>query len=339
MAKSRKLYVRVGMLLLAGIVLGVGFLLFLTAGRVGKSAEIFETYLGESVTGLEVGAPVRYRGVQIGQVTEVGLVNAAYRPDSRQQAAAAFQLVLVRMAIDPKRATMPNVEATERAVQNGLRARLASQGLTGVAYMELDFVDPARYPPRDVPWRPEYPVIPSVPSTVVQVQNAAEAVLARIQDAPLEEIMNNIAGLTGALNGQVTGDGDLTRTLREAAETMAVLRQAVAGSDIGGTLTELHSVATNLNNLTSGPETRRTLASIASAAEGMRVAVSRLPAAIESLERTARAARSVTQDTNADLAPILRDLRAVASNLRDATELLRRAPGQAIFGAPPPPNR
>ncbi|MBC9180175.1 MlaD family protein [Pseudoroseomonas ludipueritiae] len=338
MPTSRRLYVRVGALLLAGLALGLGFLFFLTAGQVGKSAELFETYLSESVTGLESGAPVRYRGVRIGQVTEIGLVNAEYRPDSRSQAAAAFQLVLVRMALDPKRATMPNVEAAQRAVQNGLRARLSSQGLTGVSYVELDFVDPERFPPREVPWAPAYPVIPSIPSTVAQVQDAAEQVLSRIQNAPIEEILSNIAGLTGALNGQVH-DGDLARTLREAAETMATLRQAVADADIAGTMRDVRGVASNLNDLTGGPEAKRALASIAAAADGLRTAASQLPAAIQSLERTARSARGVTQDTNADLAPILRDLRAVASNLRDTTELLRRFPGAAILGAPPPPPR
>ena len=129
MAKPRRLYIRVGLLLLAGIILAIGFVLFLTAGRLSKTAEIAETYFSESVTGLEVGAPVRYRGVRVGQVAEIGLVNAEYRPDSRSQAAAAFQLVLVRLAIDPARATMQNVQEMQRAVESGLRARLASAGI------------------------------------------------------------------------------------------------------------------------------------------------------------------------------------------------------------------
>jgi paraquat-inducible protein B len=222
-------------------------------------------------------------------------------------------------------------------VESGLRARLASAGITGGSYVELDFVDPARFPPREVPWTPAHQVIPSMPSTVAQVQNAAEQLLTRVQDAPIEEILNNVASLTGALSGQAGQNGDLARTIREAAETMAALRQLVSGSDLSDTLKELREVAGNLNALTGGPEARRTLASISGAADGLRTAMARLPGAIESLERTSRAARGVTQDTNADLAPLLRDLRAVASNLRDTTELLRRAPGQAILGAPPPP--
>ncbi|MFC7608691.1 MlaD family protein [Teichococcus aestuarii] len=67
MASSSSLYVRVGALILVGLALGLGFLLFLTGGGFGRQSIVFETYLQESVTGLEVGAPVRYRGVQIGR--------------------------------------------------------------------------------------------------------------------------------------------------------------------------------------------------------------------------------------------------------------------------------
>ncbi|EHM01020.1 hypothetical protein HMPREF9946_02337 [Acetobacteraceae bacterium AT-5844] len=337
MATARSLYVRVGALILFGLALAVGSILFLTSGRIGDGALTFETYLSESVTGLEVGAPVRYRGVRIGQVTEVGLVNAAYRPASASEAIAAFQLVLVRFAVDPGRSTMRDDTGVERAVRNGLRARLSSQGITGVSYIELDFVNSDRFPERDWPWTPSYPVIPSVPSTVAQVQNAAEQVMLRIQQAPLEEILRNVTDLTGALSRQTGQDGDVTRTFREAADTLAALRQAVTDADLAGTMRELRSVADNLNQLTGSEDLRRTLASVSTAAAELRTAMARLPGAISSLEGTVRAARGVTQDTNADLAPILRDLRAVASNLRDTTEMLRRAPGAAIFGAPPPP--
>ena len=69
MAAGRGLYLRVGVLILAGLALAVGFVLFFTAGRLRDDSVVFETYLRESVQGLEVGAPVRYRGVAIGRVS------------------------------------------------------------------------------------------------------------------------------------------------------------------------------------------------------------------------------------------------------------------------------
>ncbi len=78
MAQPRTLYLRVGALVLAGLGLALGFVPFLTADRPGDAAEVYETYLRESVQGLEVGAAVRYRDVSIGRVQSLGLVSAEY---------------------------------------------------------------------------------------------------------------------------------------------------------------------------------------------------------------------------------------------------------------------
>jgi paraquat-inducible protein B len=336
MATTRSLYVRVGLLIIAGLVLATGFLLFLTAGRIDKQALIFETYLQESVTGLEVGAPVRYRGVRIGQVSQIGLVNAEYPPSDRNGALAAFQLVLVRMALDPDKSTIDDTADAQRAVTRGLRARLSSQGITGVAYVELDFVSVDRFPMRDLPWDPRFPVIPSMPSTISQVQNAAEALLSRIESAPIEQLTGDLAGILAAVRAQVT-DGDLADTLHEASRTMAALRQVSTGTDLPGLVSDLRLTVAELRAALTGPEAQAMLGNAAAAAAELRRSLARLPAVIQTLEGTVRAARSTTQDANADLGPLLRDLRAVAANLRDTTESLRRAPGQAIFGAPPPP--
>lgn len=336
MATSRSLYVRVGALILAGLVLGLGFVLFLTGGGFGRQNLVFETYIQESVTGLEVGAPVRYRGVQIGQVSEIGLVNAEYPPTSRNEAMEAFQQVLVRMALDPKRATLDNVEDALQAVRNGLRARLSSQGITGVNYIELDFVNPERFPDRPLPWRPSFPVIPAMPSTVAQVQNLAETVLSRIQQAPLEQLLTDVSAIVSSARTQIS-DGDLARILHETADTVSSLRVMLNSTDLPGLVAELRGAAGDLRALAGGPETKAALNNAAAAADELRRSMSRLPTVITALEQTARSARNTTQDANADLGPLLRDLRAVVSNLRDTTETLRRAPGAALFGAPPPP--
>ena len=71
----------------------------------------------------------------------------------------------------------------------------------------------------------------------------------------------------------------------------------------------------------------------------MRTAATRLPGTIAALESGLRTARGASTEIQAELAPILRDLRSAVGNLRDTTEALRRSPGQALFGAPPPPER
>eukprot|EP01031_Cornospumella_fuschlensis_P051317 gene51317-62754_t len=191
MASARKIQLSVGVMVVVGLALLVGFVLFLTQNRTSTSDILFETYIRESVQGLEVGSPVRYRGVAVGRVTEIALAAAEYRRPEGEGFAAAFQLVVVRFAVNLRR--VGDVPSTEEAVRQGLRARMASQGITGVGYIELDFLDPERFPLASVPWTPRYSWIPAVPSTVAQVTSAAEMFLRQIQAI-------DFGGLVGHIN-------------------------------------------------------------------------------------------------------------------------------------------
>jgi paraquat-inducible protein B len=333
MPQARGLYLRVGALVLAGLALGVGFILFLTADRLSGSGQQFETYIRESVQGLEVGSAVRYRGVSIGRISEVGLVSAEYRRPQGDPFGSAFQLVYVRFAVDNSRiGETPNVA---EAIKLGLRVRIAAQGITGVNYLELDFVDPERFPPRIVPWEPRFPYVPAIPSTVAQVQSAAEQLLQRLQQADLPALLDNVIGLVTELRGQVK-DGDLAVTLREAAELMRTLRTAATQADVAGMVAELQGTAADARRLLGSKEVTQALANAAAATADLRSVTARLPGSMTNLDASLRSARSATTDIQAELAPILRDLRAAVANLRDTTEQLRRYPSQAIFGAPPP---
>ena len=341
---GRPLYLRVGILVLAGMALAVGFVLFLTSGSLRGEHRVFETYLRESVAGLDVGAPVRFRGVQVGRVTELGLVAVVYGEEVQGVREVASRLVVVRFAVDPARYGTASVEDAVRA---GLRVRLASTGVTGLSYLEVDFIDPVRLtPPLDVPWEPRFPVIPSVPSTVAQVTSAAETLMTRLAQLDIEALLDNATGLLTDLRTQIGGQGDLGVTLREAAQTMAALRDAIEGAELGATVREIREAANRIgaageaaDRLLSGPEIGGTVASIGQAAADLRVAIARLPAVIQSMEVALRTVRSTTGDAQADLGPLLRDLRATVGSLRDTAEALRRSPSQSLFGAPPPPPR
>jgi hypothetical protein len=343
-AQPRTLYLRVGALVLAGLGLALGFVLFLTANRPGESAAMYETYLRESVQGLEVGAAVRYRGVSIGRVEGLGLVSAEYPRMEGDTFGPAYQLVFVRFAVDTRR--VGEGPSVEDALRLGLRARIAAAGITGVYYLELDFVDPDRFPVPDLPWQPRHTFIPAIPSTVAQVQNAAEVLLQRIQGVDVGGLLENLTGLLADLRGETRENGDLSVALREAAALLRTLRGAAEGADLPGALAELRGAAAEARGaaaeareLIASRETRQLLANVAAAAAEARTAAARLPAAIASLEAGLRTARGASTEIQAEIAPILRDLRGAVGNLRDTTEALRRSPGQALFGAPPPPER
>ncbi len=331
------LYLRVGALVLAGIVLGIGFLLFIASHRFGGDNVVYETYIRESVQGLEVGAAVRYRGVSLGRVTNIGLVASEYRRPEGTPFEGVFQLVLVRFAVDV--AKVSGVPDAAEAVRQGLRVRLASQGLTGVSYLELDYVSPDRFPPAQLPWTPQNTYIPAVPSTVAQVQSAAESLLAQLEAADLAGIVTNLSGLVSDLRRETSPDGRVSQALQESVLLLRGLRGAVEGSDLPAAVAELRGVAADARRLIGGPEAQAAVGNAAAAAAELRGVIARLPRSLNSLEASLRNTRGATSDVQADLAPILRDLRSAVSNLRDTTELLRRYPSQAIFGAPPPAER
>jgi paraquat-inducible protein B len=330
-------FLRVGILLLLGVAGVVGLLLFLGRGRVSpRTGEEFETYFSETVEGLTVGSPVKYRGVALGQVTEIGLVSAAYGGRERGKfTPASFGLVFVRFVIDRRRLGEGPDPAT--AVQLGLRVRLATQGLTGLTYLELNFVDPSQFPAMEVPWEPSYPNIPSVPSTLNQLQTAAQAVLAKLDSVDVVALSAGVQRVLDDLHGQLTS-GDAHVAVTSIAELANTLRDRVQAADLPGLAADLRATADGVRRAADGPTTRELLVNADRTFDRLADSAARLPPLIAALEQTARRVDSSVADVRADLAPILRDARTAMVNIRDASESLRRYPAGALLGGPPPRN-
>jgi ABC-type transporter Mla subunit MlaD len=334
MATARRAQFSVGLLVLVGAGLLVGFVLFLTQDRVTGRDAIFETYIRESVQGLEVGSAVRYRGVAVGRVTHVGLAAADYRREGRPFE-MAFQLVVVRFAV--RLDLIGDVPSVEEAVREGLRARVASQGITGVSNIELDFRTPDLTIIAEVPWTPRYPWIPAVPSTVAQIQSVAETLMRQLAAVDLSQLVGNIDALLGELRAAARG-ADLGALTTEASALLTDARGAIAQADLPALAQELRTTVAATRALLDGEELRVTSRAMAASAQDLRATAQRLPALLTQVEAVLRAARGTTTDFQAELAPLLRDLRATTANLRDTTEALRRSPSQTLLGAPPPPG-
>ncbi|HTR17989.1 MAG TPA: MlaD family protein [Acetobacteraceae bacterium] len=333
----RGTYISVGLLVVVTLALLIGLVFFIAGNRFAHGVK-YETYFSESVQGLDVGTPVKYRGVTIGQVTDIGLVAADYgknEPGPGKPRNPMFHLVVVRFVVDPTR--IGYVPDAITATQQGLRVKLGSQGLaTGLSYLELDYVPPEQYPAQPVPWQPRDIYIPSIPSTIAQVQNAAQDFLAKLRDVDVNRLADSITGLTEDLRRELAAGGDVHATLTEATETLRSVRQEVTRADLPGVATALRHAAGSVDELATGRQTRTLLATANTAADRLSRAADRLPALIATLQATAERADHGTADAEANLAPLLSDLRGAAENLRDTTELLRRDPSQVLLGAPPP---
>ena len=326
-------YLRVGLLLLFGLAAIVGLVLFLGGAKVRHPMH-FETYFQESVQGLEVGSAVKYRGVTLGRVTQTALVSADYDTSGTADIGApTFRMILVRFEVDADRIRRDLDTAT--AIRLGLRARLASQGITGLTYLELDFVDPQRFPAQAVPWHPRDAYLPSMPSTIAQVQSAAERLIARLQEVDVERLAASVQQVLDDVHVGLAS-GDAHQALAAATLLLNTLNAGVEGADLPGMATDLKATSGAVRTLAQGNQTKELLAGATRAVDRLDEAAKGLPALLASLQATIRRLDAGAADMQADLAPVLRDARAAATNLRETSEDLRRYPAGVLLGGPPP---
>jgi paraquat-inducible protein B len=176
-----------------------------------------------------------------------------------------------------------------------------------------------------------------MPSTISQVQTAAQAFLGRLQGLNIEALADRVGTVLDDLHKELTG-GDAHGALVASAELANGLRDSVAAADLPGLASDLRAAAVAVRGAAEGPATKELLATTNRAADRLADAAARLPPLIAALEQTTRRANAGVTDVQADLAPVLRDARAAAANLRETSEELRRYPGSVLFGGPPPHN-
>ena len=268
---------------------------------------------------------------------QIGLVSAEYaRGTPVDIKRSTFQMVFVRFIVDPAR--LGEVPNTATAVRDGLRARIAQQGLTGLGYIELSFVDPTQYPPIEVPWKPRADYIPSIPSTLSQVQTAAQDFLAKLNGVDIGALLTALTGLSDDVRNSLR-DGDAHAALAEAATTLTAARETIRAADLPAVAADLRNAATSVRNLAQGDDMRALVANAATAAARLSTAADKLPSLIATLQATLRRTDNGAADLQQSLYPMLRDLQATLSNLRDTSEALRQYPASVLLGGPPPRTR
>lgn len=337
MNDGRAAFLRVGMLVITGIALVIGLIWFFGGARLAHG-QLYESYFRESVQGLEVGAPVKYRGVTVGRVTELGLVSAEYGDHNApvQIDRQTYRLVFARFVVD--RTLIGPVPDTEAAVKLGLRVRLASQGITGLTYLELDFADPAQYPVQQVPWKPRDDYIPSMPSTLLQVQNAATQFLAKLNKLDIDTLATSLTGLITDTRANLD-HGDLHHALADASTLLRTLNDAVQRADLPALTADLRQTSTSVRTLAQNNDLHRTLANAAQLSDRLAAASTQLQTLITALQAATRRIDNTAGDLQQGLLPILRDAAGTVANLRDTTDELRRYPAQILLSSPPERTR
>ncbi len=211
------------------------------AQRYKQSAE-FAVLVKDTVRGLQVGAPVEYRGLKIGRVEAINPPEIT----AELRASKSFDIPVI-ISIQPGRVNQPDNEEGVSAlkdklgdwVSGGLRASLKTGNLlTGALFVDLQ-----HYPdeqPEVVGQLLDYDVIPSISDGLAQITTKVSAVLDNINQIKLQSIGDN----TNALLVKMTQTAE---SLKQTSEAVEGLVASIQGDEINDQL--LEAVA-NLSQLT-----------------------------------------------------------------------------------------
>lgn len=161
-------YTVVGLAVLLGFTLIFGFTYWLLKPSSAKEITNYNIYFDESVLGLNLDAPVKYRGISVGKV-----INLKINPENSEQ-------VQVLVAI------LKSTPIKENTV-----AKLTSQGITGLSYINLSLGDNDA-PPLVAKEGNEYPVIKTVPSFFENFEKSLGSVSTKVSKTltKTEELLN-----------------------------------------------------------------------------------------------------------------------------------------------------
>ncbi len=210
-----------------------------------KNRTYYVARFKQSLAGLAPGAPVSFRGIQIGAVERIMLGDAAEEPFSPGRS------IPVLLYVEPGRVELPDTKASvDRleafvpvGIQNGLRASLATGNLlTGKQLIEIDYY--ADVPKEELGTFEGYPVIPSVETGIGRLEQQVSALLTKFNALPLE---TTVKDADQALKRVDTTLAELSRTL---VSVNTILESNAAQSlpvEVNAAIIELRSVLDGLS--------------------------------------------------------------------------------------------
>jgi len=172
----------IGGFVVGAVILAVAGVAYFGGGEFLAEKQTFVAFFEGSMKGLSIGAPVTFRGIRIGTVS-----NIVVRYDSADQSVQIpvyFEIEAGRVDAVRERARDPH-ENIRALYEGGLRAQLVTQSfVTGQIAVQLDFHDDA--PMNLVGAEPDYFEFPTVPSTVEKMGKALE-------DFDLAQLLDNVS--------------------------------------------------------------------------------------------------------------------------------------------------
>jgi len=322
----------IGAFVVGAIALVVIGLLVFGGGRFFAPRVTWVTYFPGSVQGLRVGAPVNFRGVQIGQVTRIQVV---YDEQDGSMVIPVVMEVLPEQVtlIDPAGRQGSEVTELDDLIGRGLRAQLQTESLvTGLLTVNLDLYPglPVQQVTVDSPGLRDYPVVPALPSRMEEVEQSLAAVM---QEIP--SLLRDVRGLLEEVTAGQTAS-NIDRILRDVAGFTDRLEQAAP------TMTRLveraEQTAASVERMADSAE--QIMASNQAAIDA---AIGDLDATVTAVRRMAdqvnnmvaenrQGLRDFTQTGLYEITGLAQDAQRMVNQITRLSEQLERDPTQFFFG-------
>lgn len=309
---------KLGLFVITGFAVAILAAVFF--GGVGRHRHSirYHSYFNESVQGLDVGAPVKFRGVMIGHVSAIDIA-----PDHRR-----VDVVSELDGDHVKRMGLAEVATSNHperlAVPKDLRAQLNSQGITGVRFVAMDFFDVRSNPPPDLPFTiPTEHYIPAAASLMKNLEDTATKAMDRLPEMvdAVVAIMQRVDGLFRTLEMQDIS-GKAAASLGHADDLMATIRATFTQIDnrnlvgsAASTLAELNLAATKLND-------------VLDALAGQKGLLASAQHATDAVGDVGRAGRLTQRELDATL----RNVSEAADAIRSFAEAIERDPDMLLKG-------
>jgi paraquat-inducible protein B len=240
----------IGAFVLGAIILAIGATAVLGTGLFfGKHYEYVLCFPGD-ISGLRVGAAVRFRGVPIGRVTSIRLnldqgVKLLTPASGESRLPVTIELNEAKILLRGAQVNIANPEMLDEAIREGLRGQLRLESfVTGIYYVSLN-IDPNSKVVLCLPSKSGYKEIPTIPTTLEQAQSTLQRLIVKMEEANVGEMMTNASSAMKRIDELVSSPG-----LHAAVGSLGGTEQnmSIAARNLGQTALSLTRLANTLNS-------------------------------------------------------------------------------------------
>lgn len=251
MNPNKNISLAIGAFIMGALLLVFVALLFFSGGKLFAQKERVVMHFDGSVQGLQIGAPVKLKGVVLGEISDIQIT---FQSDAATAAHRQPVVTTVTASLILKRINTSGASADDAflktSIANGLRAQLNYQSfLTGLLYVELDF-----HP--DAPLR-----LYKLQDSIIELPTMAtdfEQFSKKFQNINLEDLVSNINRLAVQVNTLVAS-GRIEATFDNADRTLNAFEQTAVnldqqsqqlGDELRATIAQANTLISELNTQT-----------------------------------------------------------------------------------------